>query len=84
MEFHELSDDGWCVVLAFLPPKPGRGGRALSDDGSLINGILYVVATGFRWRVGMPRNYGSYVTAEEASGGVWVMEFLSSMRGMDV
>jgi transposase len=28
----------------------------------LINGILYVVATGCRWRE-MPREYGSYVTA---------------------
>jgi len=32
------------------PPKPKRGRRALSDDRSLINGILYVATTGFRWR----------------------------------
>jgi len=30
--------------------------------GSLINGILYVVATGCRWR-DIPSRYGSYVTA---------------------
>jgi transposase len=40
------------------PPKPRRGRRALSDDRSLINGILYVVTTGCRWRE-MPGKYGS-------------------------
>jgi len=63
--FRELSDEGWCVISSFLPPKPKRGRRALSDDRSLINGILYVVTTGCRWRE-MPRKYGSYVTAEIA------------------
>jgi len=59
---------------------------ALSDDRTLINGILYVVATGCRWRK-MPRKYGSYVTAwrrlQEA--GVWdkIIESLSSMRGRE-
>jgi putative transposase len=59
MEFRELTDVEWGVISAFLPPKPRR---ASSDDRSLINGILYVVATGCRWRE-MPREYGSYVTA---------------------
>jgi putative transposase len=58
MEFRELSDGGCGVISPFLPPKPRRGGRALSDDRSLINGILYVVTTGCRWRE-MPRKYGS-------------------------
>jgi transposase len=64
MEFRELSDEEWGVISSFLPPKPKRGRRALSDDRSLINGILYVVTTGCRWRE-MPRKYGSYVTAGE-------------------
>jgi len=80
MEFCGLTDDGWGVISAFLPPKPVR--RASSDDRSLVNGILYVVATGCRWRE-MPRKYGSCVTAwrrlQEA--GVWdkIMEFLSKV-----
>jgi len=86
MGFRELSDEEWGVISPFLPPKPKRGRRALSDDRSLINGILYVVTTGCRWRE-MPRKYGSYVTAwrllrrlQEA--GVWdkIIEFLTSMR----
>jgi transposase len=74
-----LTDVEWGVISAFLPPKPRR---ASSDDRSLINGILYVITTGCRWRE-MPRKYESYVTAwrrlQEA--GVWdkIMDFLSSM-----
>ena len=55
MEFRELSDEEWGVISFFPPPKPRRGRRALSDDRSLINGILYVVTTGCRWRE-MPEN----------------------------
>jgi len=58
MEFRGLSDGEWGVISSFPPPKPRRGGRALSDDRSLINGILYVVTTGCRWRE-MPGKYGS-------------------------
>jgi len=81
-----LSDEEWGVISSFLPPKPKRGRRASSDDRSLINGILYVVTTGCRWRE-MPRKYGSYVTAwrllrrlQEA--GVWdrIIELLTSIR----
>jgi hypothetical protein len=43
MEFRELSDGEWGVIAVFLPLKPKRCWRALSDDGSLINGILYVI-----------------------------------------
>jgi transposase len=43
-----LSDEEWGVISSFLPPKPKMGRRALSDDRSLINGILYVVTTGCR------------------------------------
>ena len=43
-----MSDEEWGVISSFPPPKPRRGRRALSDDRSLINGILYVFTTGFR------------------------------------
>jgi len=62
MGFRELTDEEWGVISSFLPSKPKRGWKALSDDRSLINSILYVATTGCRWRE-MPRKYGSYVTA---------------------
>jgi len=59
----------------------------LVDDGSLINGILYVATTGCRWR-DMPSKYGSYVTAWRMlrrlqEMGVWerILRFLASFRG---
>jgi len=84
MGFRELSDEEWGVISSFLPPKPRRGRRALSDDRSLINGILYVVTTGFRWRE-MPRKYGIVTAGEGLEDfrrlGVWdrIIEFLTSM-----
>jgi len=41
MEFRELSGEEWSVISFFLPLKPRRGWRALSDDRSLINGICF-------------------------------------------
>jgi transposase len=79
-----LSDEEWGVISSFLPPKPKRGRRALSNDRSLINATC--CTTGFRY-VGMPRKYGSYVTVwrrlrrlQEAR--VWgrIVEFPASMR----
>jgi len=57
------------------------------DDRSLINGFLYVVVTGCRWR-DMSSRYGSYVTAWRMlrrfqEMGIWdrVLRFLASFRG---
>jgi transposase len=41
MEFRELTDEEWGVISSFLPPKPKRGWRALSNDRSLINAICF-------------------------------------------
>jgi len=39
-----------------------RVGRLRTDDGMVLNGILYVLTTGCWW-VDMPLEYGSYRTA---------------------
>jgi len=62
MKFFEVSDCGLEFISSFLPSRMVRGRRPMVDDRSLINGILYVVTTGCRWR-DMPSKYGSYVTA---------------------
>jgi len=56
MEFYELSDSEWEVIKLLLPPK-ARVGRPRSDDRIVLNGILYVPATGCRW-MDMPTRYG--------------------------
>lgn len=43
-------------------PKPAKTGRPRSDDRKTVNGIIYVLITGCRWRE-MPEKYGSKSTA---------------------
>jgi transposase len=61
MEFRVLSDFEWEVVKPFLPPM-SRVGRPRADDRLIINGILYVLTTGYRW-MDIHLEYGSYKTA---------------------
>jgi hypothetical protein len=57
MEFRGLTDVKWGVISAFLLSL----GWLQATIGP-VNGILYVITTGCRWRE-MPRKYESYVTA---------------------
>ena len=80
-----MSDEEWGVVSSFLPPKPKRGRRALSDDRSLINGILYVVTTGFRCvkcLESMDHSNCWRLLRRLQEAGVWdrIIEFPTSMR----
>jgi len=61
MEFRELSDEQWKFIKPHLPSQPIVG-RKRVDDRKVINGILFVLITGFRWG-DMHESYGSYVTA---------------------
>jgi len=58
-----MTVDRWEYIKCFLPPQP-QVGRKRADDRRTINGILYVLETGYKWE-DMPRRYGSYVTAGE-------------------
>ncbi len=61
MEFRELTEGQWSFIKPHLPPQPIVG-RKRADDRKTINGILYVLITGCRWR-DMPRCYGAHQTA---------------------
>ena len=61
MKFAELSDKQWEFIKPHIPPQPIVG-RKRADDRKTINGILYVLITGCRWR-DMPQIYGAYQTA---------------------
>jgi transposase len=45
MEFRELSDGGWEVIMSLLPPRAGVG-RPRVDDRLVVNVILHVLVTG--------------------------------------
>lgn len=56
----DLSAKDWKLIQPLLPRKKRRG-RARVDDLRTINGILFVLKTGCRWKA-MPREYGAPTT----------------------
>ncbi|MBI3292109.1 MAG: transposase, partial [Elusimicrobia bacterium] len=56
----DLSAKDWKLIQPLLPRKKRRG-RARVDDLRTINGILFVLRTGCRWK-DMPREYGAPAT----------------------
>jgi len=61
MQLTELTDKQWKMIQKYVP-KPAKTGRPRSDDRKTVNGIIYVLITGCRWRE-MPEKYGSKSTA---------------------
>lgn len=45
----DLRDEQWERIRPLLP-KPRKTGRPRRDDREVINGILYVLSTGCRWK----------------------------------
>ena len=70
----EMADSQWSAIARHLP-KPAKTGRPRCDDRTTINGILFVLSTGCRWRE-LPKRYGSKSTAhlrfqELQKKGIW-------------
>ena len=61
---HELTDAAWAVIEPVLPPTPKCRGRPWRDHRTVINGILWVLATGVPWR-DAPERYGPWQTLYE-------------------
>lgn len=57
----DLTDGQWRCIEPLLPAKAATG-RPRADDRRTINGILYVLKTGCRWK-DLPARYGAHVTA---------------------
>lgn len=55
---HELSDAEWATLERVLPPR-ARTGRRRKDDRTMVNGILWILATGAPWR-DLPERYGPW------------------------
>ena len=53
----ELTDDQWERVKPHLPPpvRAGKGGRSRADDRACLEGILWVLRSGARWK-DLPRD----------------------------
>ena len=73
----ELSDEQWALIsdLFPVPPVDPRGGRPRADVRRCLEGILWVLRSGARWK-DLPRSFPSYVTCwrrftEWSLSGVW-------------
>jgi transposase len=73
----ELSDEQWALIADLFPSPPPdpRGGRPRADTRRCLEGILWVLRSGARWK-DLPRSFPSYVTcwrrfAEWSLSGVW-------------
>lgn len=72
---HELSDEQWARLEPLLP-KPKRGPLP-RDRRRVLNGMLWIHATGAQWR-DLPERYGPWQTVASqfyrwVHGGVWDM-----------
>lgn len=70
---HELTDEQWSRLEPLLP-QPRRGPRP-RDRRRLLNGILWIHATGAQWR-DLPERYGPWETVASqfyrwVQAGVW-------------
>ena len=73
----ELSDEQWSLIAdLFKDPAPDpRGGRPRADARRCVEGILWILRTGARWK-DLPRSFPSYVTCwrrfeQWSNAGVW-------------
>jgi transposase len=62
MERHELSEAQWARLAPLLPPQQRSGrGRPSKDHRTIVNAILWRLATGVPWR-DLPARYGPWRT----------------------
>jgi transposase len=82
----DLTDEQWASVAPLLP-RPAKTGRPRADDRRTLNGILYVLRTGCRWR-DLPREYGSATTCWRRlqrwqEEGVWPRIWRATLRALE-
>lgn len=84
---YELSDGRWATIRAFLPPN-GRRGQQWKDHRLIIDGILWVLSDGGRWR-NVPEVFGKWKTVYErfrlwSQNGLWdeILDELQHRKGI--
>ena len=73
----QLTDEQWLLISDFfsVPAPDPRGGRPRANARRCLEGILWVLRSGARWK-DLPRSFPSYVTCwrrfvEWSSDGAW-------------
>lgn len=75
MRRHGLTDAQWERLRPLLPPLPAGRGRPRADDRTVVEGILWRLATGAPWR-DLPERFGPWATVYSRfrrwqRAGVW-------------
>lgn len=81
-----LSDEQWTIISPLLP-RQGRMGRPRANDRRVVEGILYVLRAGCRWK-DLPAEFGSPVTAWRRlrrweEDGTWERLWLALLARLD-
>lgn len=50
MKRYELSASQWRKIEGFLPGRPGHVGVTAKDNRTFVNGVLWVLRSGARWK----------------------------------
>jgi transposase len=75
MRRHALTEQQWERLRPLLPPPPPSRGRPRRDDRTIVEGILWRLATGVPWR-DLPERFGPWRTVYSRfrrwqQAGVW-------------
>lgn len=81
-----LTDEQWNVIKPLLP-KQGNKGRPRANDRKVIEGILYVLRAGCRWK-DLPTGFCSPITAWRRlkrweEDGTWERLWLTLLTKLD-
>jgi transposase len=81
---YELSDLQWEQIKDLLPGRKEHVGRTAADNRVFVNGVLWVLRSGARWR-DLPERYGKYKSVHKrfirwANSGVWEKVFHEIVR----
>jgi transposase len=87
MSRHDLTDAQWHQLAPLLPPQKPRVGRPGHPHRRIVNGILWILATGAPWR-DLPAQYGSWHTVASRfyrwrDSGIWARLLAALQRQAD-
>jgi transposase len=76
---YELTERQWSRMQDLLPGRKETVGRTAADNRVFVNGVLWVLRSGARWR-DLPERYGKYKSVHKrfarwAVKGVWEQVF---------
>lgn len=85
---YEMNEAAWRRLAPLLPPERGsRGGRPPKDRRRVLNGILWILRSGARWR-DLPERHGPWQTVANTfyrwcRAGVWARVLADLQRQAD-